>query len=93
MEDAATAEICRSQVWQWLRHGATLDDGAPLTPERFHRVLDEEIEGIRAGLGEERFRSGRFPEARDVFERLSTSSEFEDFLTIPAYEHLLSIGG
>ncbi|MGH2703743.1 MAG: malate synthase A [Actinomycetota bacterium] len=93
MEDAATAEICRAQVWQWLRHRATLDDGAPLTPDRFRRVLDEELEGIRAGLGEERFRSGTLHEARDLFERLSTASEFEDFLTIPAYELLLSIGG
>jgi len=89
MEDAATAEISRTQVWQWIRHGATLDDGAPLSVVRFRSVLDEEMRALEQGLGKERFAAGRFDDARVLFERLSTSRDFEDFLTIPAYELLL----
>jgi malate synthase len=88
MEDAATAEISRSQVWQWIRHGAALDGGAPLTVDRFRRTLDEEMAKLASRLGEARFESGRFREARDLFERLSTSPDFEEFLTLPAYELL-----
>jgi malate synthase len=91
MEDAATAEISRSQVWQWIHHRATLDDGQPLTPERFRAALGEEMAGLRRALGEARFDGGRFEEARALFERLSTSESFEEFLTLPAYELLLSI--
>jgi malate synthase len=90
MEDAATAEISRTQVWQWIRHGASLDDGRRVTTELFHRILDEEMERVRAESGEERYASGRFPIARDLFERLSTSAAFEEFLTLPAYEHLVT---
>jgi malate synthase len=90
MEDAATAEISRAQVWQWLHHHATLD-GAPLTPERFRRALDEEMAALEGALGPARFAGGRFAEARALFERLSVSDTFEEFLTIPAYDLLLSL--
>ncbi len=86
MEDAATAEIARSQAWQWLRHGATLDGGERLTVPRFRQVVAEELGAIEAEVGKARFSEGRFDEARDLFDRLSTDSELADFLTIPAYE-------
>ncbi|MCC6551812.1 MAG: malate synthase A [Polyangiaceae bacterium] len=90
MEDAATAEISRTQVWQWIRHGAVLDDGRPLTAARFRAALDQEMAGLREALGAARFDAGHFREARDLFERLSVSEAFEEFLTIPAYELLIS---
>jgi malate synthase len=87
MEDAATAEICRTQVWQWIHHGAALDGGPPLTVETFRRILDEEMDAMARALGV-RFQNGRFAEARALFDRLSTSPALEDFLTVPAYESL-----
>jgi malate synthase len=87
MEDAATAEISRAQVWQWLHHGVTVD-GEPLTAERFARVVEEEMKRIRVEVGDARFQGGRFPEARELFVRLSTAPGFEDFLTLPAYDLL-----
>jgi malate synthase len=91
MEDAATAEISRTQIWQWLAHHATLDDGLPLTRERCRLVLREELERLRATLGAGRFDGGRFREASTLFERLVTSERYEDFLTCPAYELLVSL--
>jgi malate synthase len=78
MEDAATAEISRAQVWQWLRHRADVD-GAPLTLERYRAVLDDELA---------RFSGGRFDEARRTFDRLCTAETFPDFLTLAAYERI-----
>ena len=89
MEDAATAEISRSQVWQWLKHQATLDDGQPLTGARFKATLRDELAKLRASLGDG-YEAGRFAEASSLFERLATSSTFEEFLTLPAYDLLLS---
>jgi len=88
MEDAATAEISRSQVWQWIRHGASLEDGRPVTPELFARVADQEMARVEREIGPERYRAGRFPEARALFQRLSTAGALEEFLTLPAYELL-----
>jgi malate synthase len=85
MEDAATAEISRIQVWQWVRHGASLDDGRTVTPALFRAVLAEEMDKIRALVGEARFTAGRFAEARALFEQLSLGEEFAEFLTLPAY--------
>jgi malate synthase len=89
MEDAATAEISRSQVWQWIRNEARLDDGRPVTRELFRSALDDEMRALRESLGHERFDGGRFSEAQALFERLSTADTFEDFLTLPAYEALI----
>jgi malate synthase len=90
MEDAATAEISRCQVWQWIRHGAALDDGRPLTAERFRAALDQEMAALRGALGPARLDGDHLREARDLFEHLSVSETFEEFLTVPAYELLLS---
>ncbi|HTN52951.1 MAG TPA: malate synthase A [Anaeromyxobacter sp.] len=88
MEDAATAEISRALAWQWIHHGVLLDDGKPLTVERFRTVLAEEMDRIRLEVGDRRFEGGRFEEARALFERMSTQAEFQEFLTLPAYELL-----
>ncbi|SDG89821.1 malate synthase A [Klenkia brasiliensis] len=77
MEDAATAEISRSQVWQWLRGGVVLDTGETVTPELVHRVIDEEV----AGIGE----LDRLDDARRLFEQVALAEDFPDFLTLPAY--------
>ncbi len=89
MEDAATAEISRAQVWQWIHHGAALSDGRRITPALFRRLLDEEMQRIRTEVGERRFESGKFGQARELFERLSTAAQFEEFLTLPAYDVLV----
>jgi malate synthase len=88
MEDAATAEISRASAWQWIHHGVTLDDAAPLTVERFRTVLAEEMDRIRLEVEDRRFEAGRFEDARALFERMSTQGEFQEFLTLPAYELL-----
>ena len=93
MEDAATAEISRTQVWQWLHHRAVLDDGKALTEERFRSLLHEELAGLRASLGAQRYDCGRFAEASRLFDRISTASEFQEFLTLPAYDELLALTG
>jgi malate synthase len=90
MEDAATAEISRAQVWQWLHYGARLEDGRTVTPALFAAALDEEMQRVRGEVGEERFHGGRFDRARALFAQLSTSDRFEEFLTVPAYEVLLA---
>jgi malate synthase len=88
MEDAATAEIARSQVWQWIRHGAEID-GRRVTPELVRRIETEELERIREQVGDEFFRTqGRPEESRELFEDVALSDEFVDFLTLPAYERL-----
>jgi malate synthase len=81
MEDAATAEISRSQIWQWIRHGR-------FSREHVMRVLDEEMERIRAEVGDEVWEKGRPRETREVFERVALSDDFPEFLTLPAYEYL-----
>jgi len=88
MEDAATAEISRTQVWQWIRHGATLEDGRRVTPALVIEAMEEEMKTIAAEVGPERFGSGRFAEAKELFRNLSTADTLEEFLTIPAYELL-----
>jgi malate synthase len=86
MEDAATAEIARSQVWQWLHGGVKLADGATVTEELVRRVIDEELAAIRDAVGEQAFAAGRWSQAREVFEQVTLADEFVDFLTLPAYQ-------
>jgi malate synthase len=88
MEDAATAEISRSQVWQWVHHGARLQGGGEVSAQLVRRIGDEEMRRLRESLGDETFQKGRFEEARRLFDRVALSEEFEDFLTLPAYERL-----
>jgi malate synthase len=86
MEDAATAEISRAQVWQWIHHAAALEDGSVVDEARFKKTVAEEMDRIRAEVGDDRFARGKFQEARALFERLSLAPRFEEFLTLPAYE-------
>jgi malate synthase len=88
MEDAATAEICRTQIWQWVRHGVQLDDGRTVTRELVLEVLDAEMERIHAEVGDEVWEKGRPRETREVFEEVALADELADFLTLPAYELL-----
>jgi malate synthase len=90
MEDAATAEISRSQVWQWIRHGKTTEDGTQITPDLVRRLETEELERIRAEIGDDEWfeTEGRPKESRALFEQVALSGELAEFLTIPAYEHL-----
>jgi malate synthase len=88
MEDAATAEISRAQIWQWLKLGARLDDGRVVTPELFRATFADEMGKVRDGIGAAAFESGRFDEAIRLFSGMSLSPEFEEFLTLPAYRLL-----
>ncbi|MGQ9908533.1 MAG: malate synthase A [Candidatus Flexifilum sp.] len=88
MEDAATAEISRSQVWQWLHHRAALDDGRTVTPALFEELFTREMDAIRAEIGPERFDGGRFALAGALFRQMIRSPHFTDFLTVPAYAYL-----
>ena len=88
MEDAATAEICRSQLWQWLHHGARTNDGKPVDVARFDRLMSEELDRIHGEVGAARVRHGVFPSAARLFEQMTKSDTFDEFLTLPAYELL-----
>jgi malate synthase len=89
MEDAATAEISRAQVWQWIRSPkGKLDDGRKVTTDLFRQILAEEQQKIRTSVGEERFAKGRYSEAAKLFSDLTTSDTYVDFLTLPGYELL-----
>ena len=88
MEDAATAEISRTQVWQWLRHAARLEDGRIVEPSFVRLVISEELASIRGAVGEETFSQGRFGEAARLFEDLLMQSELGEFLTLAALESL-----
>jgi malate synthase len=81
MEDAATAEISRSQIWQWIRHGK-------VTREHVLEVLDDEMAKIRAEVGDEVWEKGRPEETRAIFERVALGEDFPEFLTLPAYEYI-----
>jgi malate synthase len=87
MEDAATAEISRAQIWQWLRLGARLDDGRVVTPELFKSVYADEMARVRTAVGAA-YEQGRFGEAIQLFSDMSLSADFEEFLTLPAYRLL-----
>jgi malate synthase len=88
MEDAATAEISRTQVWQWVRHGAQMADGRRVTPELVRATIAQELEKIRGLLGPARFDGGKFDLAARLFDEMMTGSEFAEFLTLVAYDHL-----
>jgi malate synthase len=90
MEDTATAEISRAQVWQWIHHPkGVLEDGTEVTEVLFHQVLDEELEKIKNDIvGPERWEQDEFGKAAELFARISTDDEFVEFLTLPGYEYL-----
>jgi malate synthase len=86
MEDAATAEISRAQVWQWIRHGAKLEDGRTIDAALCRAVLDEELAKLRQAAGDEAYRGGRYEDAAKLFRELIEAPAFPEFLTLPAYE-------
>lgn len=88
MEDAATAEISRSQIWQWVDAGVVLDTGEEVTPELVRSLAAEDLADIRAGLGEEAYAAGRWRQAHDLLLRVALDGDFAESLTLPAYELL-----
>jgi malate synthase len=89
MEDAATAEICRSQLWQWIHHpSATLSDGRKISEKLYRQFLAEELEKIKILYGPEAYAESKIDVAIELFDELVTSKQFMDFLTLPAYEKL-----
>ncbi len=88
MEDAATAEISRSQIWQWVHSGSSTTDGHQITPSYVSKIADEETDRLRAELGHEIYDGARFEEARQLFTTVALADDFPDFLTLPAYEIL-----
>ena len=92
MEDAATAEISRTQIWQWLRHGAAvhMDNGVqkPMSSALYNKIYDEIFEALKLEFGSEAFITGRFPEAAKLFTRTATSADLPEFLTLSAYDIL-----
>ena len=87
MEDAATAEICRAQIWQWIQHKAALDDGRAVTPELFKALLSDEMAKLRM-LTPAAYDRGRFADAIRLFSEMTLAPQFVEFLTLPAYAEL-----
>lgn len=91
MEDAATAEISRAQLWQWAKHGAKLDDGTQLSRDYVSNIISEEMGKIRREFGD-RYDDTRFEQAGKLFEEMSIAEDFPAFLTLPAYEMVVADG-
>jgi malate synthase len=92
MEDAATAEISRAQLWQWIHHKAHLTDGRVVTVELCLKTIDEELMKFRQSVGDDKFRAGRYDEAAEILRNLIQSGRFVEFLTLPAYDRLDAAG-
>jgi malate synthase len=88
MEDTATAEISRSQIWQWLRRGVRLTDGSQVTTALVRNLLGDEMEKLRQQSGTGTFTRGRFDEARELLEALALGQGYPEFLTPAAYERI-----
>jgi malate synthase len=88
MEDAATAEISRTQVWQWLKNEVFLEDGRQFNRVLFDGLFSDEVEKIITEVGEDKIEATKFPQSIELFKRLVTQDEFEEFLTISAYRQL-----
>jgi malate synthase len=89
MEDAATAEISRTQVWQWVHHpDGRLDDGRDIDADLFRTVMQEELRKIRELAGEARFETFNYELASELFDDIISNPELEEFLTLKAYDHL-----
>ncbi len=89
MEDAATAEICRSQIWQWLRHHVHLDDGRPITQSLVREMIDDEVDQLASAAGRS-FDAARYRRAVELFVKVATPPDFIEFLTLPAYAELVA---
>lgn len=93
MEDAATAEISRAQVWQWVRYAAVLDGTTRCTPELVRRVIEEESQAIRAELGSsEAYADGEYLDAAFLTKLMCVGRELHDFLTLPAQDIVIAMG-
>jgi malate synthase len=90
MEDTATAEICRSQLWQWIHNDVLLDDGRPISADLVRRIVEEEYAGLRRSAAGDGPRVARLNDARSLFERVALDDDFVDFLTVPAYEEFVA---
>ena len=88
MEDAATAEISRAQLWQWIHHEARIDKGGQITDHQFDEWMEEELGIIKSEIGEDRYNAGRFKDASTLFSEMIKKEEFDEFLTLPAYNYL-----
>ena len=88
MEDTATVEICRSQIWQWIHHSAKLVEGPTITRELFRSMLGEEMMRITDEVGSRAFHTSKYTSAKDLLDRLTTSESFPDFMTLLAYDQL-----
>jgi malate synthase len=89
MEDAATAEISRSQIWQWIRsEKGRLEDGRRVTKALFRHLLAEELPKVRQHVGEEAWAAGNYPESAALFEKITSNDTYVEFLTLPAYERI-----
>jgi malate synthase len=89
MEDAATAEISRSQLWQWVHHpNAVLDDGRKVDAALMKRLFEEEVEKLKAKVGDHAYRVGHYDLARALIEEIALKKEFTEFMTTVGYEHL-----
>jgi malate synthase len=88
MEDAATAEISRSQVWQWIHHGVSLKEGPRVTADLVRDVERDELAKIKSAFGADSFAKGRYDDAREIFDGVALSKDFQEFLTIPAYDRI-----
>ncbi|SFR57790.1 malate synthase [Pseudidiomarina maritima] len=86
MEDAATAEISRTSIWQWIKHGKTLDNGEVVTKELFRNYLEQEAQVVRGEVGDERWAGENFPKATQLLEQITTADELVAFLTLPGYD-------
>ena len=86
MEDAATAEISRAQIWQWIKHPAgKLDDGRKVTAELFRAITREELNKLKSLLGDQAYASGNYERAAQLIDGITTAADFETFITLPAY--------
>ena len=88
MEDAATAEISRSSLWQWVKHGVTMDTGIVASKKSFEKMLDEEYNVVQEEVGQNSLDSDKLVEAKKLLKKLVISAELTDFLTLPAYRSI-----
>jgi malate synthase len=88
MEDAATAEISRTQVWQWIKHNAIMEDGRTVNLNWVLSLIPSELEKIEGYVGKDAFNNGKFPLATDLFKKLISQGVFEEFLTLGAYDYI-----
>jgi malate synthase len=90
MEDAATAEISRAQVWQWVRHSQKLEDGRPITRDFVRQIVHEENDKVKAQIGEEAYGKARYEDAAQLMIDLVEQPQFCEFLTLPAYDRIVA---